>query len=144
MRLLLKATLYYLIITLAVFGIGGVMTYDIFQKQIERETDRYLISRLWFLTLATGLASVAGCCGRLFWWCDVLASFRVQFLVVLVIAATAFAIARKGRKFIVATLFAMTNLFFIAPLFFAHSAPPIHPPALRVMLLNLYQDNRQH
>lgn len=49
MRLLLKATLYYLIITLGVFGIGGIMTYDIFQKQVERETDRYLISRLWSL-----------------------------------------------------------------------------------------------
>lgn len=49
MRLLLKATLYYLIITLIVFGVGGVMTYDIFQKQVERETDRYLISRLWSL-----------------------------------------------------------------------------------------------
>lgn len=49
MRLLLKATLYYLVITLAVFGIGGIMTYDIFQKQVEQETDRYLISRLWSL-----------------------------------------------------------------------------------------------
>ena len=46
MRLLLKATLYYLIITSIVFGIGGVMTYDIFQKQVELETDRYLVSRL--------------------------------------------------------------------------------------------------
>lgn len=49
MRLLLRATFYYLIITLLVFGAGGVMTYDIFQKQVQRETDRYLISRLWSL-----------------------------------------------------------------------------------------------
>ena len=49
MRLLLKATLYYLIITSVVFGIGGIMTYDIFQKQVEQETDRYLITRLWSL-----------------------------------------------------------------------------------------------
>lgn len=49
MRLLLKATFYYLLITLVVFGVGGVMTYDIFQKQVQRETDRYLISRLWSL-----------------------------------------------------------------------------------------------
>ena len=46
MRLLLKATLYYLIITLIVFGVGGVMTYDIFQKQVNEETDRYLRTRL--------------------------------------------------------------------------------------------------
>ncbi len=49
MRLLLKATLYYLILTLIVFGIGGMLTFDIFQKQIQKETDRYLISRLWSL-----------------------------------------------------------------------------------------------
>ena len=49
MRLLLKVTLYYLVITLVVFGIGGIITYNIFQKQIQRETDRYLISRLWSL-----------------------------------------------------------------------------------------------
>ena len=49
MRLLLKVTLYYLIITLVVFGVGGFITFNIFQKQIQRETDRYLISRLWSL-----------------------------------------------------------------------------------------------
>lgn len=49
MRLLLKATLFYLVITMIVFGIGGVMTFDIFQKQVEQETDRYLVSRLWSL-----------------------------------------------------------------------------------------------
>lgn len=49
MRLLLKVTLYYLIITLVVFGIGGIISFNIFQKQIQRETDRYLISRLWSL-----------------------------------------------------------------------------------------------
>jgi signal transduction histidine kinase len=47
MKLLFKVTLYYLIITLIVFGIGGVMTYNIFQRQVEKETDRYLVSRLW-------------------------------------------------------------------------------------------------
>ena len=49
MRLLVKATFFYLIITLVVFGIGGIMTYNIFKKQVQRETDRYLVSRLWSL-----------------------------------------------------------------------------------------------
>lgn len=49
MRLLLKVTLYYLVITLVVFGIGGIISFNIFQKQIQYETDRYLISRLWSL-----------------------------------------------------------------------------------------------
>jgi signal transduction histidine kinase len=47
MKLLFKVTLYYLIITLLVFGIGGIMTYDIFQREVQKETDRYLVSRLW-------------------------------------------------------------------------------------------------
>ncbi len=49
MKLIFKVTLYYLIITLIVFGIGGVMTYDIFQRQVQKETDRYLVQRLWSL-----------------------------------------------------------------------------------------------
>ncbi len=49
MRLLLKVTLYYLIITLFVFGVGGIISFNIFQTQIQTETDRYLISRLWSL-----------------------------------------------------------------------------------------------
>lgn len=49
MRLLLKVTLYYLVITLVVFGIGGIISFNIFQKQIQFETDRYLVSRLWSL-----------------------------------------------------------------------------------------------
>lgn len=32
-----------------VFGVGGVMTYDIFQKQVQLETDRYLVQRLYSL-----------------------------------------------------------------------------------------------
>jgi len=49
MKLIFKVTLYYLIITLIVFGVGGIMTYNIFQRQVQMETDRYLISRLWSL-----------------------------------------------------------------------------------------------
>lgn len=49
MRLLLKVTLYYLVITLVVFGIGGIISFNIFEKKIQLETDRYLISRLWSL-----------------------------------------------------------------------------------------------
>jgi signal transduction histidine kinase len=49
MKLLFKVTLYYLIITLIVFSFGGILTYNIFQRQVQLETDRYLISRLWSL-----------------------------------------------------------------------------------------------
>ncbi len=49
MKLIFKVTFYYLIITMLVFGIGGIMTFNIFQAQIQKETDRYLVSRLWDL-----------------------------------------------------------------------------------------------
>lgn len=45
MRLLVRATLFYLLITLVVFGAGGIITYNIFIDAIQTETDRYLIER---------------------------------------------------------------------------------------------------
>jgi signal transduction histidine kinase len=45
MKLLLRATLFYLLITLVVFGAGGIITYNILLDAIQEETDRYLIER---------------------------------------------------------------------------------------------------
>jgi signal transduction histidine kinase len=42
MRLLVKTSLFYVVITLAVFIVGSTITFNIFQKQIIWETDRYL------------------------------------------------------------------------------------------------------
>ncbi|MEL7534603.1 MAG: HAMP domain-containing sensor histidine kinase [Bacteroidota bacterium] len=46
MKLLTQTTLSYLIITLLAFGIGGVYIYQILQKEVDQETDWYLIERL--------------------------------------------------------------------------------------------------
>jgi len=45
MKFLLRTTLFYLLITLFVFGVGGIITYNIFIDAIQLETDRYLIER---------------------------------------------------------------------------------------------------
>jgi signal transduction histidine kinase len=45
MKLLVRATLFYLLITFVVFGAGGIITYNIFLDAIQKETDRYLIER---------------------------------------------------------------------------------------------------
>ena len=45
MRLLIKTSLVYMLITLVVFIIGSTITYNIFQRQIVRETDRYLVEK---------------------------------------------------------------------------------------------------
>ena len=47
MKLLVKTSLYYLVLTLAVFGVGGMIMYDVFHEEVERELDRYLLRELW-------------------------------------------------------------------------------------------------
>ena len=42
MTLLAKTTLLYLIVALLVFGLAGVVTYDMVKKEVEKETDYYL------------------------------------------------------------------------------------------------------
>jgi len=50
MKLLFRATLFYLLITLVVFGAGGIITYNILLDAIQLETDRYLIERFWVVS----------------------------------------------------------------------------------------------
>lgn len=45
MKLLLRTTLYYIIISFAVFSIGSIIIYNIFLNEIRKETDLYLIER---------------------------------------------------------------------------------------------------
>ncbi|MDX2249549.1 MAG: HAMP domain-containing sensor histidine kinase [Bacteroidia bacterium] len=42
MKLLVKLTFYYLVITLVIFGLGGVMTFNIIRQTVVLELDRYL------------------------------------------------------------------------------------------------------
>ena len=42
MTLLAKTTLFYLLVALLVFGVGGVVTYKMVKKEVEKETDYYL------------------------------------------------------------------------------------------------------
>ena len=42
MTLLAKTTLFYLMVALLVFGLGGVVTYNMIKKEVQNETDYYL------------------------------------------------------------------------------------------------------
>lgn len=42
MKLLIKLTFYYLMITLVIFGLGGIMTFNIIRQTVILELDRYL------------------------------------------------------------------------------------------------------
>ncbi len=49
MNLLLKTSLLILLITLAVFGLGSLVSYRIFEREIQVETDRFLKGRFFSL-----------------------------------------------------------------------------------------------
>ena len=50
MKLILKFTLLFLLTSLAVFFLGGVITYQIVKKEIDEEQERFLLERLDFFT----------------------------------------------------------------------------------------------
>lgn len=50
MRLILKFTLLFLLISLGVFFLGGVITYQVFKKEIDLEQERFLKERLQYIT----------------------------------------------------------------------------------------------
>jgi signal transduction histidine kinase len=45
MRLLLRTSFYYILVTFLVFSIGSIILYNIFLNEIQRETDLYLVER---------------------------------------------------------------------------------------------------
>ena len=49
MRLLLKTSLFYLLIILVVFSLGSLVSYSIFDREIQVETDRFLKDRFYTL-----------------------------------------------------------------------------------------------
>ena len=52
MKLLTQTTIYYLLLTLIVLGFGGVMTYQILQEEVDKETGWYLREELVYFMKA--------------------------------------------------------------------------------------------
>ena len=50
MRLILKFTLLFLLISLGVFFLGGVITYQVVKEEIDEEQERFLKERLEYVT----------------------------------------------------------------------------------------------
>ncbi len=50
MRLILKFTLLFLLISLGVFFLGAVITYRVVKKEIDLEQERFLKERLQYIT----------------------------------------------------------------------------------------------
>jgi hypothetical protein len=66
------------------------------------------------LLAAVSLASFAG---RWMWWLDVLANFRAQYVVGLVVLGLVVAVSRWRRTGFAILAVALINLFFVAPLY---------------------------
>ena len=95
--------------------------------------------------VALAALSLASFAGQWVWWLDVLANFRAQFAVALVIFGLFLLISRWKKVAIGVLVVAGVNLFFVAPLYVGSpgdSDPSA--PALRIVNFNLLSDNESY
>ena len=91
------------------------------------------------------LASIAAFFGKYVWWLDVLANFRVQYLVVLFALGGVLAFSRHRRWAIGILFVAGINLAVIAPLYLGSPGESsVDAPSIRVMSFNLLSVNDRY
>lgn len=91
------------------------------------------------------LASIAAFFGRYVWWLDVLANFRVQYLVVLLALGGVLAFSRYRRWAFGILFIAGINLAVVAPLYLGSPGESsVDAPSIRVMSFNLLSTNDQY
>jgi endonuclease/exonuclease/phosphatase (EEP) superfamily protein YafD len=91
------------------------------------------------------VASIAAFFGRFVWWLDVLANFRVQFLIVLLVLGTVLALSRFRRWGWGILVAAGINLAVVAPLYLGSPGEAtVDAPSIRVMSFNLLSTNDQY
>lgn len=89
--------------------------------------------------------SVAAFFGRWVWWLDVLANFRVQYLVALLLLAVVLMVFKWRRTGFVVLVVAAVNLVVVLPLFVGspgESDPGM--PSIRIMSFNLLSTNESY
>jgi endonuclease/exonuclease/phosphatase (EEP) superfamily protein YafD len=95
--------------------------------------------------LLLALASVAAFFGRWVWWLDVLANFRAQYLVGLVVLGVVLATSRRWRTWAYAALaVGAVNLVVILPLYLGSPVADPALPDVRVMNFNLLSSNESY
>jgi endonuclease/exonuclease/phosphatase (EEP) superfamily protein YafD len=94
------------------------------------------------LLAAISLASFAG---RWVWWLDVLANFRAQYVVVLLVLGLVILASRWRRTGLGILVVALVNLLVVAPLYVGSPGEAVAgSPDLRVMSLNLLSTNESY
>jgi endonuclease/exonuclease/phosphatase (EEP) superfamily protein YafD len=95
-----------------------------------------------FLLAGVSLASFAG---RWVWWLDVLANFRAQYMVGLVILGLLIAVSRWRRTGLSIIGVGLINLFFVAPLYLGSPGEQVDgAPRIRVLSFNLLSNNERY
>ena len=95
--------------------------------------------------LLLAVISVASFAGRWFWWLDVLANFRAQYVVGLTVLGLLVAVTRWRRTGLAILGVALLNLLFVAPLYLGSPGEPVAgPPPVRVLNFNLLSDNERY
>jgi endonuclease/exonuclease/phosphatase (EEP) superfamily protein YafD len=95
--------------------------------------------------LALAVISLASFAGRWLWWLDVLANFRAQYAVVLLVLGLVVAVSRWRRTGLVIAGVGLLNLVFVAPLYFGSPGEaPDGAPTTRIMSFNLLSNNESY
>lgn len=90
------------------------------------------------------LFSIASFFGRWVWWLDVLANFRAQYVVGLVIFALSLMLTRFRRTGVAVLVVAVVNLLPVLPLYVGSPGDSdAGAPSIRVMSFNLFSQNER-
>jgi endonuclease/exonuclease/phosphatase (EEP) superfamily protein YafD len=95
--------------------------------------------------MALAAISLASFAGRWVWWLDVLANFRAQYAVVLLVVGLVIALSRWRRTGIAVLLLGALNLAFVAPLYLGSPGEAdAGAPRVRIMNFNLLSNNENY
>lgn len=95
--------------------------------------------------VALALASLAAFFGRYVWWLDVLANFRLQYLVALFVLGVALLFSRLRNLGFGILFVAAINFALVAPLYLGSPGDSeISAPTIRVMSFNLLSNNEEY
>lgn len=94
--------------------------------------------------MALAVVSIASFFGRWVWWLDVLANFRAQYVVGLLVFSLALMLTRWRRTGVIVLLVAIVNLIPVLPLYVGSpGTTEAGAPNMRVMSFNLLSDNER-
>lgn len=100
---------------------------------------------LWLVLLAVAAGSLGGLLGKRWWVLELLSHFQIQYATLAGTLLLCFALLKRPRGVIAASLVLAINLSLLLPLFQGRtSADAAHKPALRLVYANIHTSNLNH